>query len=126
SIEIEPAFLVIRAARLFFGLEAKQAEVVQQAGKYAQLIFLWKIIVDEYNGWIQRSHITVKDTFGCSLVLHMGIAADDFFAFVGTGYRTALVKILAQEKRIDFRGIPAQRDVLIAIRKDLRLDEMAG
>jgi hypothetical protein len=60
------------------------------------------------------------------LVLHERIAADDFAAFVGTGYRTALVEILAEEKRIDFRCVPAQRNVLIAIRKDLGLNEMAG
>ncbi len=59
-----------------------------------------------------------------SLVLHIGKSADDLAAFVGARHRSALVQVLAQKKRIDLGRVAAQRDVLVAVRKYLRLDEV--
>ena len=59
-----------------------------------------------------------------ALVLHMRKAAGDLAAVVRTRHRAALVDIFTEEERIDFRRVPAQRNILIAIRKNLRLNEM--
>src|SRR5262249_37580180 len=79
----------------------------------------------EHDRGIQRSHIAMENPLGGSLVLHVSIAANDFATFVGTGDRKPLVKIFTEEKRVDFRCVPSQRNVLIVIGKDLCLDEVA-
>ena len=86
GVEIELDVPVGCVACQFFGLEAKYAQIPQQAGKYAQLIFLWQVVVDQHDRGIQGRHIAVENAPGCSLVLDMRVTADNLAAFFGARY----------------------------------------
>ena len=61
---------------------------------------------------------------------HTGEEDVGITAFVRARHRqfgngVALPKVFAQEQRVDTRGVPAHDHVLIIIRKNLRLNEVA-
>src|SRR5216684_5744387 len=57
---------------------------------------------------------------------HLGIAAGDFARFVGRGDRMARRKVGAHQQRVDLGSVPAQDHILVRVRKNLRLHEVAG
>ena len=66
----------------------------------------------------------MKHPVSGALKFHFGESANDLATFIGTGNRMTLMQIFAYKERIDFGRISAQRDLLIAVGKDLCLNEM--
>ena len=67
----------------------------------------------------------MEHPLGNSLVLDIGEAAQHFLDCFGPGNGLALRQILSQKKGIDLGRVASQRHVLIAVGKELRLDEIA-
>jgi hypothetical protein len=126
GIAIAVAFRIFGSGREFLRLHAKTAQIAQQTGEYVQFIFTRQVVVSQHDRRIERSNVAVEHASRHSLMFHARIAADDIPALVRPRDRMALVKIFPQEERIDFGRVPAQGYVLIRIRKNLRLDEIAG
>src|SRR5437764_5831237 len=93
--------------------------------KDLQSIAYGKAIELEHDRRIKRRHIAVPDVARHAGEEDVGITA--FERLRQRQFRNAvfLSKVLAQEQTVDSGGIPANDHILIVIRKNLRLNEVA-
>jgi hypothetical protein len=113
-----------RPARQLLGLDPEVAQITQQAGEYLEVIPFRKITIDEHDRRVKRGHVTVEDMVGYALKLHIGEPPHHFSAFLGSGDGAAAVKVLPEEEGIDLGGVAPERDILIAVGKDLCLNKI--
>src|ERR1041385_779669 len=93
--------------------------------KNLQLIRRRETLELQHYRWIKRSDVAMPDVAGYAGEEDVGITP-----FEGARHRQlwdgmALSKVFAQEKRVDARSVAAHDHVLIVIRKNLRLNEIA-
>src|SRR6267143_2256727 len=93
--------------------------------KDLEAIAVWKAIELEHDRRIKRRHVAMPD-----VARHTGEEDVGVTAFEGARHRQfgngmALPKIFAQKQRVDTRSVAAHDHVLIIVRKNLRLNEVA-
>src|SRR5437016_138785 len=74
---------------------------------------------------VERSHVAVPDVVGNTSEKNIGVTA---FKRLGDGKlrnRLPLPKIFAKKQRVNAGGIPPNNYILIIVRKNLRLNEVA-
>src|SRR5215475_14279743 len=79
----------------------------------------------QHDGWIKRCYVAMPDVARHTGEEDVGVTAFESARHRQFGNGMALPKIFAQEKRIDARGVAANDHVLIVVRKNLCLNEIA-
>src|SRR4029079_13007194 len=93
--------------------------------KDLQLIRYREAVELQHDGGIKRCNIAMPDVAGHTSEEDVGVTAFECSRHRQFGNGMALPKIFAQEQCIDTRGVAAYDHVLIIIRKNLRLNEVA-
>src|ERR1044071_4278414 len=93
--------------------------------KNLQLIGHWEAVELQHDGGIKRSYVAMPDIAGHAREKDVGVTALECARHWQFGNGMALPEIFAQEQRVDARGVAAHDHVLIIIRKNLRLNEIA-
>ena len=91
-----------------------------------ELIACREAIELQHDRRIERGDVAMPDVARNAGEENIGVTAFKSAHHRHLRNRVTLPEILAQEERVDARGIPAHDHVLIVIRKNLRLDEVAG
>src|SRR5438046_4861597 len=90
-----------------------------------QLIGHGKTIELQHDRRIKRSDVAVPNVVRNSCEEDVGVTALECAGHGQLGDGMPLPKIFAQEQRVDARRVAADNGVLVIVRKDLRLDEVA-
>src|SRR5204862_6029771 len=93
--------------------------------KDLQLIGCGKTLELQHHRRIQRGDVAMPDVVRYAGEEDVGVTAFERAHHWQLGNRIALPKIFAQEKRVNARGVAAHNYVLVIVRKNLRLDEVA-
>src|SRR5436190_24251094 len=93
--------------------------------KDLQLIRRREAVELQHDRGIKRRDVAMPDVARYTGEEDVGVAAFECARHRQLGNGMALPKIFAQEERIDARGVAAHDHVLILIRKNLRLNEVA-
>src|SRR5205085_3061504 len=91
-----------------------------------ELIGDWETIELQHHRWIKRGDVAMPDVACDAGEKDGGVAAFEAAHHRHLGNGMALPEIFAEEERVDAGGIPAHDHVLVVVRKNLRLDEVAG
>ena len=93
--------------------------------KDLKLISRWKAVELQHNRRIKRRDIAMPDIVCHTGEKNVGVTAFESARHRQLGNGMALPKIFAQEQCVDARGVAAHDHVLIIVRKNLRLNEIA-
>src|SRR5438309_2411922 len=122
-----PAAISFFASELHlpFGLEAETAQIGKQMPEDLELVGDRKAIELQHDRRIERSDVAVPDIARDASEIDGGEATLETACHRHLWNAVALPQILAQKKRIDTSGVTPHDHVLIVVRKNLRLDEIA-
>src|SRR5215472_9881303 len=93
--------------------------------KDLQLISRREAVELQHDRRIKRRYVAVPDVARHTGEEDVGVTAFESARHRKFGNGMALSKIFAQEQRVDARGVAAHDHVLVIIRKNLRLNEVA-
>src|SRR6266481_8653770 len=93
--------------------------------KYLQLIRRRETVEPQHDRGIKRCDVAMPDIACHTREEDVGITAFECARHRQLRNGMALPEILAQEQGVNARSVAAHDDILIVIRKDLRLDEVA-
>jgi len=106
------------------GAKAELAEIAQQGEQQIQFVALRFDVESQDEGRIQRLHVAMPDVTQDALAENIRVTARERARFAVLRDRMTLMQVLAQKKRVDFCRVAANNDVLVVVRKDLRLDKI--
>src|SRR5205823_14254648 len=84
-----------------------------------------KTIELQHDRWIQGGHVAVPNVVGDAGEKNIGISTFKRLRHGKLGYRMALPKIFAKKQRVNPSGVSPNNYVLIIVRENLRLNEIA-
>ena len=118
-------FFFVRQLHLSFRFETKGPEVGQQVTKNLKLVRCWETIELQHHGRIERGDVAMPD-----VACDAGEVNGSESALETTGHRQlgngmALPQVFAEKKRVDAGGVTTHDHILVVIRENLRLDEIA-
>ena len=124
GLEVMPflaIFLSVRQPHLLFRFETKRPEVGQQVTKNLELVRCWETIELQHHRRIERGDIAMPDV-ACDASEIDG-SESTLNRQLGDGM--ALPQVFAEKKRVDAGSVTTHDHVLVVIRENLRLDEIA-
>ena len=118
-------FFSFRQLHLSFRFETKRPEVGQQVTKNLELVRCWETIELQHHRRIERGDIAMPD-----VACDAGEIDGSESTLKTAGHRQlgdgmALPQVFAEKKRVDAGSVTTHDHVLVVIRENLRLDEIA-
>ena len=124
-VEIPLLLWLFRRAHLRLRLQPELAEIGEQVAENLQLVGVGKTIEREHDRRIKRGHIAMPDVAGDAGEEDVGITALEPAHHRHFRNGITLPEIFAQQERVDARSIAAHDHVLVIVRENLGLDEIA-
>src|SRR6266576_4234210 len=93
--------------------------------KDLQLIRRWKAVELQHDRGIKRRDVTMPDVARHTGEEDVGVTAFECARHRQFGNGMALPKIFARKQRVNTRGVAADDHVLVIVRKNLSLNEVA-
>ena len=125
SLEVMLLCGIFLRPHLCLRFQSERAQISEQMPEDLQLIGHRKAIEFQHDRRIERSDVAVPDVVRDPGEEDVGVTALKRAHHWQFGNGMALPEIFAQKQRIDPRGVAAHDHILVVVRKNLRLDEVA-
>ena len=117
---------VVNPLERILGLESESAKIPQHSGKNAKGIVLRQITEGQHDGWIKRGDVAVPNVLYHAGDKDIGVTAFKWPRLRQVRNRMTAAQILAKEQCVNLGRISADDNVLVVVRENLSLDEIAS